>query len=303
MTGAIAVSDLDRTLIYSASAVGMQVPDAAAPRLLCVEVYNGLPLSFVTERAAALLTGVMATGRLVPVTTRTVAQFRRVHLPGVPPRYAICTNGGHLLVEGAEDPDFTRAVEDRLSAAGAPHPEVLEEVRRRAGAAGTHVVHRVHDAAGLFCYAVVDRASLPAAWLESLAAYAEERAWTVSVQGRKIYVVPAALTKAAAARELADRLGSTRMIAAGDSLLDADLLMAADEAIRPAHGELADRNWQQRHLAVTASTGVLAGEEIAEWLAGALARAGHRDLASSDPSTLGTTDQRGSQAARFRSTR
>lgn len=51
----LVASDLDRTLIYSAAALQLPMPDAEAPRLLCVEVYDNKPLSYVTETAAALL--------------------------------------------------------------------------------------------------------------------------------------------------------------------------------------------------------------------------------------------------------
>jgi hypothetical protein len=40
--------DLDRTVIYSAAALDLRMPDDQAPRLLCVEVYRGVPLSFLT---------------------------------------------------------------------------------------------------------------------------------------------------------------------------------------------------------------------------------------------------------------
>ena len=38
----IVASDLDRTLIYSAAALALTMPDARAPRLLCVEVHESL---------------------------------------------------------------------------------------------------------------------------------------------------------------------------------------------------------------------------------------------------------------------
>ena len=55
---------------------------------------------------------------------------------------------------------------------------------------------------------------------------------------------------------------SRSTLAAGDSLLDADLLLAADRAWRPGHGELADSEWTASHLDVLAERGVVAGEEI-----------------------------------------
>jgi hypothetical protein len=88
----------------------------------------------------------------------------------------------------------------------------------------------------------------------------------VSVQGRKLYCVPEPLTKSAAVEEVARRSGATVIAAAGDSLLDAGLLAAADLAIRPAHGELAAAGWSCDGLAVTSGVGVDAGEQIVQWL-------------------------------------
>jgi hypothetical protein len=259
------VADLDRTLVYSAAALGLECADEEAPRLLCVEVYGGRPLSFVTERAAADLVRLAEARVLVPATTRTVAQLRRVQLPGPPPAYALCANGDRLLRDGVEDVDFTAAVADRLASAGAPLPELRAELDR-ALAGADPFVEKVREADGLFCYAVVNRPRLPASWVEDLTAFAAERGWAVSVQGRKVYCVPAALTKAAAAREVAARLGADRLVAAGDSVLDRDLLETADAGIRPAHGELHVLGWTRPHLTVTDAAGVLAGEEVAGWL-------------------------------------
>lgn len=109
---------------------------------------------------------------------------------------------------------------------------------------------------------MVERALLPEDWVKELGAWAEERGWTVSLQGRKIYAVPKPLTKSAAVHEVARRTGAELTLAAGDSLLDADLLLAADEGWRPGHGELADSGWTAPHVDVLDERGVLAGEEI-----------------------------------------
>jgi len=258
-------SDLDRTLVYSASALMLDVPDAEAPRLLCVEVYDGLPLSYVTERAAAGVAALNEAGVLVPVTTRTPAQYRRIHLPGPAPKFAITANGGRLLRDGEEDLDYTAALADRLAGAGAPFDEIWAHVR---GETDRDWVLRMRSAEDLFCYAVVDRAAMPAGWATELAGWCAERGWTVSVQGRKVYAVPTALSKAHAMHGVAATLGVTRTLAAGDSLLDGDLLVAADGAVRPAHGELHDTAFTRPGLRVTRSRGVAAGEEIVEWMLG-----------------------------------
>ncbi|HEY0815605.1 MAG TPA: HAD family hydrolase [Pseudonocardia sp.] len=256
----IVCTDLDRTLIYSAAALDLP-PDEQAPRLLCVEVYRGAPLSYLTETAAGLLLDLQSRAVVVPTTTRTPEQLVRVHLPGPPPRYAIASNGGHLIVDGVPDPAWTVLVAARLREC-APLAEVEAHLR---AASGTFVVAlRIAD--GLFAYAVVDRAALPDGWVEALAAWCAERGWTVSLQGRKVYAVPRPLTKSAAAIEVRERVGDGLLLAAGDSLLDADLLDAADAAIRPAHGELAEAGFTRDHLAVTSTTGVRAGEEMLAWL-------------------------------------
>ncbi|WP_228977461.1 HAD family hydrolase [Streptomyces sp. DH12] len=258
-TPALVASDLDRTLIYSAAALALTGPDAQAPRLLCVEVYQGKPLSYVTETAAGLLGDLARAAAFMPVTTRTREQYRRVRLPGPAPRYAICANGGHLLVDGESDPRWRAAVAARLADECAP----LEEVRAHLLATADPAwLLKERVAEDLFAYLVVERALLPDAWLAELAGWAEGRGWTVSLQGRKVYAVPKPLTKSAAVREVARRTGAATVLAAGDSLLDADLLLAADRAWRPGHGELADTGWHAANVEVLADRGVAAGEEI-----------------------------------------
>ncbi|GHF93762.1 HAD family hydrolase [Streptomyces zaomyceticus] len=255
----LVASDLDRTLIYSSAALALGMPDAQAPRLLCVEVHESKPLSYMTEDAADLLAQLTGEAVFVPTTTRTRKQYQRIQLPGTAPKYAICANGGHILVDGVTDADWHASVLRRLAEECAP----LSEIRAYLTATTDLSWVRKHRVAeDLFAYLVVERERLPEEWLARFGAWAEERGWTVSLQGRKVYAVPKPLTKSAAVREVARRIGATLTLAAGDSLLDADLLLAADRAWRPGHGELADSDWTAPHLDVLAERGVAAGEEI-----------------------------------------
>ncbi|MFG2721017.1 HAD family hydrolase [Streptomyces sp. NPDC048416] len=235
------------------------MPDARAPRLLCVEVYEHKPLSYVTEHAARLLAEVKAASVFVPTTTRTREQYHRIQLPGPASEFAICANGGHLLVDGVSDPDWARAVAGRIAAECAPLDEVRAHLRATADPLWLRKERTAED---LFAYLVVERDLLPGEWVKELAAWAGPRGWTVSLQGRKIYAVPKPLTKSAAVREVARRTGARLTLAAGDSLLDADLLLAADQAWRPGHGELAEEGWLAPGTEALTERGVLAGEEI-----------------------------------------
>lgn len=116
----LVASDLDRTLIYSSAALALTMPDARAPRLLCVEVHESKPLSFMTETSAELLTQLGDAAVFVPTTTRTRKQYQRINLPGPEPKFAICANGGHLLVDGVTDEDWHAGVQAKLAAECAP---------------------------------------------------------------------------------------------------------------------------------------------------------------------------------------
>ncbi|MGW1022171.1 HAD family hydrolase [Streptomyces sp. NPDC002577] len=267
----LVASDLDRTLIYSTAALALGMPDAEAPRLLCVEVHESKPLSYMTETAAGLLAELGRSAVFVPTTTRTRKQYHRISLPGPQPRFAICANGGHLLVDGVSDRDWRRQVAVRLDHECASLDEVRDHMLATADPSW---VRKERVAEDLFAYLVVERDLLPEGWVKELSDWAEGKGWTVSLQGRKIYAVPKPLTKSAAMREIARRTGAELTLAAGDSLLDADLLLAADRAWRPGHGELADTGWTAPGITALAERGVAAGEEILRRFAEAAGTAG-----------------------------
>jgi len=257
-------SDLDRTLIYSRGAVERWGDGGSA--LVAVERYRDADASWLTAAAAAAFAELGRRAVVVPVTTRTPEQLARVRLPGPSPAFAICANGGVLLAAGEPDAAWQR----RVTAAVASVAPLAEVVARAEGVLRPEWTTALREAHGLFCYAVVERDRLPDGFLDEVTAWAGECGWQVSLQGRKLYWVPRPLTKSAALAEVAARTGTTRTLAAGDSLLDADLLDAADAGIAARHGELVESGWAAAHVVVTAACGVRAGEEIVRWLAGQL---------------------------------
>lgn len=255
MTALLAL-DLDQTVLFNVRAGSLRV----------LEHLDGEPLSGMTESAYDVLLELVRQHVVVPITTRTVAQFQRIALP--PTAWALCANGGILLVDGERDPEWGEHV--RKDCAGSAPLALVEE--RLALVAGEPWVKLVRSAEGLFCYVVAHaREELPEQWLTQLSAWAADLGWSVSVQGRKVYVVPVGLSKGAAARRLAEQTGADLLVAAGDSLLDQSLLQAADLAVRPRHGELHDLGWAPPGLHVTTAAGPAAGEELLRWLATRLA--------------------------------
>ncbi|MCM3884541.1 sucrose-6-phosphate hydrolase [Frankia sp. R82] len=271
----LAALDLDKTLIFSARSLLLPVPvtspaqdlpagggqtvgpvaGAEPAEVVEVERYNGAPQSYATVGELTLLAELDRVAVVVPVTTRTLAQYRRVDL-GIRPRYAIAANGGHLLVDGEPDPAWAATVAADLTDC-APLAEMLAHAEQFA-AGWARLVRTADD---LFVYVVAHaRTDIPD--LTALTARAEAGGWSVSQQGRKVYLVPVALTKQRAVDEVRRRTGTRVQLAAGDSVLDIPMLLAADAAVRPAHGELHELAWTAPHVTITADAGGLAGEQL-----------------------------------------
>jgi hypothetical protein len=257
---AVLALDLDQTLIYSERSAGR----AKSATDVWVEDYDGKPLSFMTGAAHQLLADASARHHVVPVTTRTPEQYGRIRLPGRQ-EHAICANGGVLLVDGERDPEWDRRVQQAL-ADSVPAGTIRTRLARVEDSSWVSTVRQVED---LFVYLVAThRSDIPPAWLADTTAWCAGQGWVVSLQGRKVYAVPSPLLcKGDAAARLAERLGGP-LLAAGDSLLDSNLLDRALVAIRPAHGELHHRYGDTPRLRVTERSGAEAAEDILTYLGG-----------------------------------
>jgi len=257
----LVATDLDRTLVYSRSALALTRD--VLPPLTCVERRGDERVSFMTAAAARLTAALADRAVLTPVTTRLPDQLSRVRLPGPPSRFAVAANGGVLLVGGSPDRGWQARVAAEV-AQSAKLSDIVRYVRQHCSPAWTL---QIREAGGLFCYAVLGEAGAPAGFVAEATHWAADHGWTVSAQGRKLYWTPRGLTKTAAVREVANRVDAELVLAAGDSLLDRDLLCYADRGIHPAHGELFTSGWSAPQVERTQAAGVLAGQEIVEWLA------------------------------------
>lgn len=204
-------SDLDGTLIFSAKR--KQVGD------IVIERKDGAEISCVTARQAELFPRL---DNVIPVTTRSIEQYRRIEFAkyGFAPKYALCDNGGTLLVNGGLDAEWTEwssgifaECEDELSR----FRELLERDERRSFEV------RLVDRLFLFT-----KSAKPPETLEYLGS--GERCESFFT-GEKVYVVPKKLNKGAAVKRLSRRLGLAEFAAAGDSLMDLPMLNAASVAV------------------------------------------------------------------------
>ncbi|MCE3198391.1 HAD family hydrolase [Paenibacillus sonchi] len=261
----IYASDLDRTLIYSPGA--LSIPEDS-PGLVPAEVIDGKTASYISQHALELLKELAAKIIFMPVTTRTVAQYRRINLfqETVIPDYAITSNGGNILVNGVVDQEWRASIGRLVERGSAPAEEAGRLVR---SVVRTEWIISERYCDGLFYTFVVHRDLLPMDEITRMAEQLNGWGWKVSLQGRKLYVVPEAVNKSDAILHVRRTVDSGPMVASGDSLLDKSLLASADYAIAPCHGEIfAEQQAGLVKLAYpfTKQAGVFAGDEIMEYV-------------------------------------
>lgn len=213
--GHIIFTDLDGTLIFSAS-------KKLSWDIVC-EYKDGKEISCITPRQAELLPKLHG---IIPVTTRSIEQYRRIRFPeGFSPEYALTDNGGTLLINGEPDRAWT---ENSLRIA----EECSKELERCRQTMENDVCRsfEIRLVDGMFLFTKSDD---PERSLELLKSAAGDRVRCYAA-GSKLYAVPAEICKGAAAKRLAERLcPGKKIVCAGDSLMDIPLLDIADVAVFP----------------------------------------------------------------------
>ncbi len=241
-------TDLDRTLIFSERFVAQH---PTSTELAEVEPYQDRNVSLMAVEVREGLAVLAEHATLIPTTTRTRAQLRRVDL-GFTPAYEICCSGGVILHRDSPDLGWARSVQ-RITAA-----ECMTHADAEAAFApwtGRPWMRQLRDAEGIFLIASVDGASLPADELEALTETFTVGNWRVVHQGSKVYALPRVVTKWAAVNHVREQLGG-EVWAAGDSVLDWDMLAHSHRSWTAPDSELAGTGRQAAHLDVLDSPGL-----------------------------------------------
>lgn len=179
---------------------------------------------------------------------------------GEPPRFAIISNGAVILENGEPIKEWSDDIRKQCVSNKTVIEELMPEIHRHFS---EDWVLKIRQAENWFVYLIVDREKFP---IDKLAYYTRKFrgiGWGMSLQGRKLYFMPESITKAGAMEYVRERIGAEYVIAAGDSLLDLDLLESADLGLLAAHGEAFRSNAAiSGHIEVTVNQGIKAGEEI-----------------------------------------
>lgn len=200
--------DLDGTLIHSHKR--RRADD------ICVEIYDKHEQSFIAPRAFDLLREISERVIFVPVTTRSIAQYRRIFwTENFRPTFAVVANGAYFL-DGDRQENFLR---DEVS----PFADELEIQHEKFFADERFNICRVVDESFLFLRRADDFDG---------EIFFDTRL-TVQQTGKKIYLFPPPLNKGNALKRLVEKFSPTKIFAAGDTEIDLPMLNLADRAFAP----------------------------------------------------------------------
>ncbi|MEH7251124.1 hypothetical protein V7111_03235 [Neobacillus niacini] len=262
----IIASDLDRTLMYSQRALE-ELGRPENVQLKPVEINKGKWAGYMTASSFSMLKEVNQHSLFIPVTTRTTEQFNRfiIFEKEIPLTYAITTNGAYILYKGEPLKDWTDQLTTQLKNGSATEEELAAALKR----AGMIFDGERKQAGKLFFYYLLNGLPSPLDLME-IRELAGKYGWKVSLQGRKLYFIPNAISKGKALDYICNREGMEAIAGAGDSVLDWDFLKNCRYRFVPSHGELLKVKGPGE-FTLTNQLGIAAGEEILEHFVKALA--------------------------------
>lgn len=206
-------SDLDNTLIYSYK--------KKQDGYICVEINKGKEQGFMTAYTYNNFTAMRENVMFIPVTTRSVEQYRRIAFPdGYVPEYALVSNGATLIHNGIIQADWN-LIEKNSSLR-----QQLNEVFDRYHNDKRFINCRIVDDSYVFVYCAGDTDAE-----ETTRELADNTSFNVELSGRKIYFFPENLNKGNAVEKLKKLIDCDYVLSAGDSSMDVSMLNIADKAI------------------------------------------------------------------------
>lgn len=218
----IFASDLDNTLIYSYKKIKGDC--------ICVEMKGNKELSYMTKSAYNLIETINKKFNFIPVTTRSVKQYRRINILQNGIHIALASNGGTLLIDNEineqwkeETKKIVEPCYDNLRKAA----EILKKDK--------NVYFEIRIIDDIFLYTKTKNFKMTK---NSIEENIETKNIFIDRNADKFYIFPNGINKGNAIRRLKKFLGQNDIvIAAGDSLFDVSMLNYADIAFIPENLE------------------------------------------------------------------
>ena len=215
--------DLDNTLIYSYK--------KNLSRRVCVEWKEEKELSYMTPTAHNLLKEAVRRGEIVPLTSRSVEQYRRISFfPGYQFPFALVCNGAILLRDGEIDEKWR---EESLRMVEPAMGEV--EKARQILETDPDINFEIRLIDGLWLFTKSENPKQTISRLQN--ALNGELVWIMDYK-EKINVVPHSIDKGEGLRRFMEFRGDYHAVCAGDSVFDLPMLKKAKTAVIPDVAEI-----------------------------------------------------------------
>lgn len=220
----IFTSDLDNTLIFSYKHdIGINKKS--------VELYQSREISYITDKTYDLLKEVCKKILFIPVTTRSIEQYKRIDFKIGKIEYALTCNGGVLLVNGEKDLDWYNKSLEFVK-------PCLEELYKGISILEIEPSRKldIRFIENLFVFTKCENS-------ENIINILKKQLDTNLVEifnnGDKVYVLPKDLDKGSAIKRFKKYINANKVISAGDSKFDIPMLENSDIGMIPK-----DFNWE-----------------------------------------------------------
>ena len=245
-------TDLDRTLIYSKRFI-----QGAQSSAVLVESDGEKEIAFMTTGGLSLLRELASVMLIIPVTTRNYGECQRIGiLRELGLRYLIINNGAEIFCDGKRDEEYCDMIKLEIENLEYGFDKALQIFFDAFGRQDVKLC-RISD--DFLWLVVMNSEDFDHSLLLEIADSLKNGGWTVAATGKKIYLIPCAISKWRAVRYLSKKIDCGPLVCAGDSMMDKEMVENADVGIVPFGSELYDI---MPGAVKTSCPGIMAGEEI-----------------------------------------
>lgn len=167
--------------------------------------------------------------RIVPVTTRSIAEYKRINIPDIEFEYAITSNGGTILKNGEILETWRDRIKENTDTRELEH--IAKKVDR---IKGINYKSRVVDES--FIFSKTDDLDTTVDGLSKLGEI--YRDYSFETYKHKVYIIPKFITKSNALLYLEEILNERVVFSSGDGYFDLPMLKQCDVPIVPSHSKI-----------------------------------------------------------------
>src|SRR3989339_1915870 len=180
----IFASDLDGTIIFSNNHFTNKHKKI---NVVNIEKKDNEEISYMTFNSINILNKISKLVTFIPVTTRTIEQYKRIDFPKykIVPEIAITSNGGNILINGTLDIIWGNYIKEKIASSLIKANDIFAKFSLISNDLWIKS-YRFSD--GLFWTFILDKEKIPITKLNDFIVWSNKNEWQVSLQGRKLYL-------------------------------------------------------------------------------------------------------------------